>query len=365
MVGDNDMTGNGTTGVDCEGTEGTVSYCNTIPNDGTVSFAWDYSGNIDQADSDAFGYCLNGTAVQLAQPPPPFGGTPFGNASFEALAGDELCFVMSSESANQPNAPVVTISEFSGPDCELPSLFSTIELVSPVLCNGDANASIEVVSYDYTGELTYSWDVDGVEGANPTGLSAGTYCVTVIDDVPDTSVACITLTEAPVLNVVVQASPDNGTGTGSAYANVSGGQPFTSPPAYSVVWDTDPVQTGIIASGLDAGTYSYTVTDALGCEFTGEVSIMYVGIEEITGLDSFNYYPNPAEASFKMDIEFNESKVFTVSIMNAVGQNVIEVGQVNSDRFNETIDVSSLQSGFYFINIDVDGQRISRKLTVK
>ena len=365
MTGDNDMTGNGTTGVDCEGTEGTISYCNTIPNDGTVSFEWDYNGNIDNADSDAFGYCLNGTSTQLALPPPPFGGTPFGSASFEVVAGDELCFVMSSENANQPNAPIATITDFVGPDCELPSLLATIQLVSPVVCNGDADASVQVNAFDFTGELSYSWDVDGVEGANPTGLGAGTYCVTVIDEVPDTSVACITITEAPEITVSSQANPDNGTGTGMALVTVSGGQPFTSPPAYDVVWDTEPVQTGFIATGLASGTYTFTVTDALGCEYIGEVTILYVGIEELAGLDTFNYYPNPAEGSFIVDIEFNESKEFGLSIMNAVGQKVIELGSVNSDRFNQTIDVSSLQSGFYFINIDVDGQRITRKLTVK
>jgi hypothetical protein len=365
ITGDNDQTGNGTTGVDCEGTEGTVSYCNTIPNDGTVSFDWDYNGNIDLADSDAFGYCLNGVGTQLALPPPPFGGTPFGSASFEVLAGDELCFVMSSENASQPNAPVGTITNFVGPACEFPSLEATITLVDPVVCNGDANASVQVNTINGTGDETITWDVDGVEGFNPSGLSAGTYCATVIDAVPDTSVACITITEAPVMTVSSQANPDNGTGTGMALVTVSGGQPNSSPPAYTVVWDTDPVQTGFIVTGLESGVYTYTVTDALGCEFVGEVTILYVGIEELTGLDSFSYYPNPASGSFTMDIQFNETKEFSLYIMNSVGQKVLNLGTVNGSNFNETIDISSLTTGFYFLNIEVEGQRISRKLTVK
>jgi hypothetical protein len=365
IVGDNDQTGNGTSGIDCEGTQGTVSYCNTIPNDGTVSFDWAYTGNIDNANSDAFGYCLNGVGTQLALPPPPFGGTPFGDESFAVSAGDELCFVMSSENASQPNAPTGTITNFSGPPCELPSLVANIVLVEPIICNGESSASIEVLCTDYTGELSYTWDVPGLEGASASELPAGTYCVTVIDEVPDTSVACITITEAPVLSASVMANPDNGTGTGMALVTVSGGQPFPTSPAYQVVWDTEPVQTGFIASGLASGTYTYTVTDALGCELQGEVTILYVGIEELTGLNTFNYYPNPAEGSFKVNIEFNEAKEFGVSIMNSVGQSVINLGTVNGNRFNETIDVSSLNAGFYFLNIDVDGQRITRKLTVK
>jgi hypothetical protein len=364
ITGDNDQTGNGTTGVDCEGTEGTVSYCNTIPNDGTVSFDWDYNGNIDLADSDAFGYCLNGVATQLALPPPPFGGTPFGSTSFEVVAGDEICFVMSSENSSQPNAPIGTITNFEGPACELPSLFATISLVDPVVCNGDANASVQVTTYDGTGDETITWDVEGVEGFNPSGLAAGTYCATVIDAVPDTSVACITITEAPEMSVSIQANPDNGTGTGMALVTVSGGQPNSSPPAYTVVWDTDPVQTGFIVTGLESGVYTYTVTDALGCEFVGEVTILYVGIEELTGLDSFSYYPNPANGSFTMDIQFNETKEFSLYIMNSVGQKVLNLGTVNGSNFKETIDISALTTGFYFLNIEVEGQRITRKLTV-
>lgn len=365
MTGDNDGTGNGTTGVDCDGTEGTISYCNTIPNDGEVSFDWDYSGVIDNADSDALGYCLNGTSVQLAQAPPPFGGTPFGTATFDVIGGDELCFVMSSESADLPNAPIGTISNFSGPDCELPVLSASIELTSPVVCNGDENASLEVTIYDETGDVTYSWDVDGVEGANPTGLGAGEYCVTVIDAVPDTFTTCFTITEAPVLTASAIANPDNGTGTGMALATVNGGQPFPQNPTYSVTWNSDPVQTGLIANGLPYGVYEYTVVDALGCTLVNEIEILYVGIEEITGLDQFNYYPNPAEGSFIIDIAFNENKEFNLSIVNSVGQSVLNLGTVNGSQYNETIDITSLTTGFYFLNVEVDGYRITRKLTVK
>lgn len=365
MTGDNDGVGNGTTGVDCDGAEGTISYCNTIPSDGEVSFNWDYSGVIDNADSDAFGYCLNGTSVQLAQPPPPLGGTPFGNANFDVVEGDELCFTMSSENADLPNAPIVTITNFSGPDCELPTLSASIDLTSPVICNGDENAALEVTTYDGTGDITYIWNVDGVEGANPTGLGAGEYCVTVIDQIPDTFTTCITITEAPVLNASAISNPDDGFGTGMALATVSGGQPFPQNPNYSITWNTDPVQTGNIANGLDYGVYEYTVVDALGCTIVNEIEIMYVGIEEITGLDQFNYYPNPAENSFVMDIVFNQSKEFKISIVNSVGQNVIDLGSVNGSQFNETIDISSLTTGFYFLNVEVEGYRITRKLTVK
>jgi len=156
MTGDNDLTGNGVAGVDCGGTQGNVTHCVNIPNDGTVTFDWNYGSAIANSTSDAFGYCLNGVATQLATVNPPPFGTSFGTKSLAVLAGDELCFVLSSESSMLPNAPVVTINEFTGPPCELPSLVASIELQSGVQCTGDANASLLVTTADGIAPYTYS-----------------------------------------------------------------------------------------------------------------------------------------------------------------------------------------------------------------
>ena len=361
MTGDNDFTGNGVPGVDCAGTQGNVTHCVNIPNDGTVMFDWNYGSAIANSTSDAFGYCLNGIATQLATVNPPPFGTSFGTASIAVNGGDELCLVLSSESSMLPNAPVVTINEFSGPPCELPSLDASIELLTGVLCTGDATASLLVTTEYGTEPYTYSWDVPGVEGSNPSGLSAGTYCVTVIDAVPDTSIVCYEITEAAtLLNASAISNPDNGTGTGMALVTVNGGQ---SP--YTITWDTDPVQTGAIAQGLDNGVYTYTIVDALGCTIIGEVVVLFVGIEEITGLEAFSFYPNPAENVLSISIEFDQSKSFSISIMNALGQTVLESASNKGNQFNETIDISNLNSGFYFLNLDVDGYRMTKKITVK
>jgi hypothetical protein len=361
MEGDNDFTGNGVSGVDCDGTEGNVSHCITIPNDGNVTFDWDYGSDIANATSDAFGYCLNGVATQLASVNPPPFGTPFGAANIAVQAGDELCFVLSSESSMLPNAPVVTITEFTGPACELPSLIASINLTSAIACNGDATGALEVTTEYGTEPFSYSWDVPGVEGSNPSGLVAGTYCVTVIDAVPDTSYVCYEITEAAtVLSVSSNTLPDDGTGSGMALLTVSGGQ---SP--YTITWDTDPVQNGPIAQNLTNGVYSYTIVDALGCTIEGEVTIIFVGIEEITGLQQFEFYPNPANDIVNLTIQFEQNKDFSIQIMNSLGQSVMDLGTSNGTLFRDDIDLSNLNAGFYYINIDVDGFRLTKKLIVK
>ncbi len=81
--------------------------------------------------------------------------------------------------------------------------------------------------------------------------------------------ASVTITEPTVLSAstVVDANVScNGTATGSATVNVTGG---TAP--YSYEWDNDATTASIV--GAVAGTYNVTVTDANGCTAMTSVTI--------------------------------------------------------------------------------------------
>jgi len=60
----------------------------------------------------------------------------------------------------------------------------------------------------------------------------------------------------------------NGGSTGTATATPAGG---TAPYTYS--WSSSPIQTAATASGLAAGAYIVTVTDANLCSATGNITI--------------------------------------------------------------------------------------------
>ncbi|KIC89647.1 SprB repeat-containing protein, partial [Flavihumibacter solisilvae] len=107
-------------------------------------------------------------------------------------------------------------------------------------------------------------------GSTATGLTAGTYTVTVTDAAGCITTTTVTITEPPVLAATTVGNNVDcfGTATGSATVNVTGG---TAPFTYS--WNTSPVQTTATASNLTAGTYTVTVTDAAGCITTTTVTI--------------------------------------------------------------------------------------------
>ena len=122
-----------------------------------------------------------------------------------------------------------------------------------------------------TAPFTYSWNTSPVQTtAIASNLIAGTYTVTVTDAAGCITTATVTITEPPVLAATTVGNNVDcfGTATGSATVNVTGG---TAPFTYS--WNTLPVQTGATATGLTAGTYTVTVTDAMGCITTATVTI--------------------------------------------------------------------------------------------
>lgn len=131
-----------------------------------------------------------------------------------------------------------------------------------VLCPGDETGSLTASVTDGTAPFTFAWNT-GATTATIEGLPTGTYTVTVTDAAGCMDTDSWTIQEAPGLTVNtfgtdIVCGEGN---TGSAMATVSGG---TGP--FSFFWSTGATTQAI--AGLGTGTYTVTVTDALGC--TGE-----------------------------------------------------------------------------------------------
>src|SRR6185369_8989452 len=95
------------------------------------------------------------------------------------------------------------------------------------------------------------------------GLSAGTYCVTVTDAHGCSYSCCYAVTEPTALSASCSGSnvSCNGGTNGSASVLATGGTP-----SYSYAWSNGDNSASI--SGLSAGTYCVTVTDAHGCSYS-------------------------------------------------------------------------------------------------
>jgi hypothetical protein len=118
-----------------------------------------------------------------------------------------------------------------------------------------------------TAPYTYLWNT-GATTLSLTNLSSGTYTLTVTDASGCTRVSTTTinLSAPPTVNLTPTNVGCVGANTGSVAAVVTGG---TAP--YSYAWSNN--ATSATITGVAAGTYSVTVTDARGCTSTRSVTL--------------------------------------------------------------------------------------------
>jgi len=122
------------------------------------------------------------------------------------------------------------------------------------------------------GPYSYSWNTTPVQTSpNASNLAAGSYTCTVTDANSCTATATVTIAQPGALTASISGTSNvscNGGNNGTATGSVTGG---TGPYSYS--WNTAPVQTTQTATGLMAGTYTVSVTDANGCTVTAIATI--------------------------------------------------------------------------------------------
>ncbi|MFN7099513.1 MAG: SprB repeat-containing protein, partial [Flavobacterium sp.] len=139
-----------------------------------------------------------------------------------------------------------------------------------VSCFGGSNGSAMVTPSGGVSPYTYSWSPSGGTGAIATGLSAGSYTVTITDASLCSTTRNFVITQ-PTALVATPASQTNvscfGGSNGTATVAQTGGTP-----SYTYSWSPSG-GTAATATGLSQGTYTVTVTDANACTTTQSFTI--------------------------------------------------------------------------------------------
>lgn len=125
--------------------------------------------------------------------------------------------------------------------------------MTPVTCFGGNNGAINLAPSGGSGSgYSFSWS-DGSTLQNRSGLTAGTYQVTITDSDGCTKLITINVTQPAQIQITVNKSGQNITNT------VTGG---TAP--YTYLWSDGSTLKDRI--NIPFGVYSFTVTDASGCQ---------------------------------------------------------------------------------------------------
>lgn len=146
-------------------------------------------------------------------------------------------------------------------DC---SVFTASTIATDASCdqfNGAANA----VTTNGTAPYSYAWST-AQSSAVISGLGSGTYSLTATDANGCEAIAEAIITMLPSPVVVASATEALCASNGSASATATLG---TAP--YSFLWSNAATTSSI--SGLGAGTYTVTLTDANGCTNTDEAEV--------------------------------------------------------------------------------------------
>ena len=228
-----------------------------------------------------------------------------------------------------------------------PALTATSE-VNDVSCNGENDGAILITPQGGNGGFTYQW-TGGLTGNNPTGVTPGTYSVTVTDaEGCETILNDLTVNEPAVLTVT-GAATDVATGqTGSVEITVQGG---TS--GYTFAWSGPQ---GYSSSSEDitgltvGGEYCVTVSDANACTVTQCFTVaspLTLAVEEV----------QPSCAG--------ESNGF-INLNTSGGQGVVTYAWTyNGAAFGQTTeDITGLAGGTYVVTA-TDAEGTTATLTVE
>jgi SprB repeat len=153
-----------------------------------------------------------------------------------------------------------------------PAVINATTTITPANCFGQASGTITLVVAGGTAPYTYLWN-NGATTQNRTSLAAGTYSVVITDSRGCTlavnSLAVTQPAAALSLSTSVVNITCNGINNGSATVTPAGG---TAPYAYN--WNGTPTGDGTATiTGLAAGSYPVTVTDARGCTAVATATI--------------------------------------------------------------------------------------------
>ncbi len=157
-----------------------------------------------------------------------------------------------------------------------PLVITSSILGTNISCNGGSDGTATVTASGGTGTLTYIWSPAPGAGQGTTSvtdLALQTYTVTVTDDNGCTITESFTPTEPSIIVLTPSAVNSNcGQADGEVSVSANGGTP-----GYSYLWDDPNTSNTATVTGLAAGIYNVTVTDANNCTQTINSTITDAG----------------------------------------------------------------------------------------
>lgn len=203
--------------------------------------------------------------------------------------------------------------------------YSGIGVSSGTFNPATAGAGTKTLTYTYT------------DGNNCSASATQTITVNAIPTVTFSALADICIYNSPVVL-------SGGLPTGGTYSGIGVTAGSFNP----------------ATAGLDTHILTYSYIDGNGCSGSATSSITVDGCASIdeTNVSGLAIYPNPTNGVINVQFEGNTANV---SIIDLTGKTVSN----KTIQSNEIIDLSNLNAGTYFVNVDVNGTTSTERVIVK
>ena len=312
----------------------TNNFCVTAPCSGTASSSTLEEACFDDCDGEITISMTGGTAPFTYD----IGAGPVSSPTFTGLCQGSHDFIIEDGDGCSTLYTVV----LDGPAEVDPNA-----TVNDISCNGETDGEIVAVGSGGTSPYTFGIDGGALGGSGTfSGLSAGTYTITVSDDNGCTNDVDYTVNEPAPISASYTSTPSSGS-DGSIDLTVSGGTaPFTfawtGPSGYTST-DEDP-------TGLAPGNYTVTITDANGCTFdlTNVNVTSNLSTNEFDDLGGILIFPNPSSGVINIQLT-NYDASTSFEVLDITGRAII----ANSYFENQiaTVDLSNFADGVYYFRI--------------
>ena len=234
--------------------------------------------SLTQLSVSCFGLSDGGAAVTVDEFPVAFGSV-YGFTWSPTIPGASVSNLNKSSAYTNIPAGDYTVTATDANGCSATTVVTvsqpaelniiTLGQVNPI-CGQPNSGSISVVALGGNGgpNYNYQWSVPG-NGQSQSGLSAGTYSVTVTDVKGCSDSMTFTLTAPTPPGINVSVTPVRCGGDGSLTANVANAASYTWI-QLGTGFNIGNTQT---ITGLNGGAYAVTVTDIFGCIATSTAQL--------------------------------------------------------------------------------------------
>jgi hypothetical protein len=218
---------------------------------------------------------------------------------------------------------------------------------SSSICNGQ-NANLVA-----NGASTYTWMPGALTGssvtANPSSSTIYTVTGTSAGGCTNTAQTNVIVNPLPAVNAttsnsIICGAPYQGTTT----LNASGASTYTWLPGSTS-------GNAISVSPSVTTTYSVIGTSTANCSNMAMITVSVstcAGIQQVTNAGAYAIYPNPTSGKLTIEYQTSSATVIYAEVHDASGKLVMkqQLNYNTSDK-EQTINISSLANGLYFIQL--------------